>query len=557
MGLMAVLVLALGVAACGGDDGEDKGGATGGGEDTAAVQEGGTAKFNYASFPDYLDPAMSYTVAGWQALIPTYTPLLTYRREAGAAGAQLMPGLAEAMPEVSEDGKTYKLKLREGLKYSDGTPVKASDFEHTIKRVITLESGGAPFYVSSPGIKGAEAYQKAGKPKGDISGITADDATGEITMEINKPSGQWPFILSMDFAGLVPSNTPFEILTKKPPPGVGQFKITNVQGNRAFTLEKNENFPEIPGLPPAKLDKIEIKVVKDPERQVRDVLTNKADYLDDPSAGDALTEFEQNGKDRYKEQTTNSTYYYFLNHRTPPFDDEKVRQAVAYGIDKRAIVRLYGGLMEPGCNFLPPGMQGHEAIDPCPYGDPTQPPDLEKAKSLIKEAGAEGEEVLVWGNDEGDSQQNAEYLSDVLNQIGLKARPKIVEGSVFFTTVGNQRTKAQAGFTNWFQDFPHPGNFLFLVAGDTIQPTNNQNFGNVEDPEIDKLIKEAEPKELSEAAEDYAAIDRMLVEKAHVVPYGSKKIPLITSDRIAFENVLFHPVLQADYTTFALKEGEQ
>ena len=553
LGLLAVLVLALGVAACGGDD-DNEGGGDGGG-DQPAVQTGGTATFNYASFPDYLDPAMSYTVAGWQALIPTYTPLLTYKREAGTTGAQLMPGLAEAMPEVTNGGKTYKLKLRSGLKFSDGSEVKASDFEHTIKRVLTLESGGAPFFADN--IKGAKAYQEAGKAQGDISGIETNDQTGEITIELVKPNGQFPFILSLDFAGVVPSKTPFEVLTKNPPPGVGQFKITSVEGNRQITLEKNENFPQIPGLEPAKLDRIEITVVRDAERQIRDVLTNKADYIDDPSAGDAMTEFQNSAKERYKEFTTNSTYYYFLNEKIEPFDDIKVRQAVAYGIDKRAIIRIYGGLMEAGCNFLPPGMQGHQPIEPCPYGDPNAPPDVEKAKALIKEAGAEGEEVLVWGNEEDDSRQNAEYLADAMNQIGLKARPKIISGDVFFTTVGNDKTKAQAGFTNWFQDFPHPGNFLFLVDGRTNKPTNNYNYGRVDDPELNKGIVELESQDLSEAAEGYAELDRLIVERAHAVPYGHKKIPLMTSERIAFENVLFHPVLQADYASFALKEGEQ
>jgi len=554
LGLLAVLVLALGVAACGGDD-DDEGGGDGGGGEQAAVQEGGTAKFNYASFPDYLDPALSYTVAGWQALIPTYTPLLTYKREEGATGAQLMPGLAEAMPEVTNGGRTYTLRLRDGLKYSDGTDVKASDFEHTIKRVITLESGGAPFYVGA--IEGAEAYQKAGRPRGDITGIETNDQTGEITINLTEPSGQFPFILSMDFAGLVPSKTPFENMTRNPPPGVGQFKITRVDGNRGFTLEKNENFPQIPGLEPAKLDRIDVTVVRNAERQVRDVLTNQADYLDDPSAGDALTEFQQRARERYEEQTTNSTYYYFLNHRTPPFDDENVRQAVGFAVDERAVTRIYGGLMEPSCNFLPPGMEGYQKIDPCPWGDPGQPPDLDRARQLIREAGAEGEEVLVWGNEEDDSRQNAEYLADAMKSIGLNARPRIISGDVFFTTVGNQRTRAQAGFTNWFQDFPHPGNFLFLVDGDTIQPTNNQNFGNVNDPEINKAIDELNTQELSEAAQGYADVDRMLIERAHVIPYGSKKIPLITSNRIAFENVLFHPVLQTDYASFALREGQQ
>ena len=66
------------------------------------------------------------------------------------------------MPTISDDGKTYELTLREGLKYSDGTPVKASDFEHTIKRVLNLESGGSAFYL---GIEGAEDFADAGKAK--------------------------------------------------------------------------------------------------------------------------------------------------------------------------------------------------------------------------------------------------------------------------------------------------------------------------------------------------------------------------------------------------------
>jgi peptide/nickel transport system substrate-binding protein len=136
---MAVLVLALGVAACGGDDdNEGDGGGDGG---TPAAQTGGTAKVNLTSFPDYMDPALAYTLEGWNSLWTVYTPLVSYKHEEGAAGAELIPGLAEALPEISNGGKTYTLKLRPDLKYSDGTAVKASDFEHTIKRVLNLESG--------------------------------------------------------------------------------------------------------------------------------------------------------------------------------------------------------------------------------------------------------------------------------------------------------------------------------------------------------------------------------------------------------------------------------
>ena len=206
----------LGLAACGGDDDDGGGGTSTGG--AAATdgdgKTGGTIRTAYTSFPDYLDPALSYTQEGWQSLWTVYTPLLTYKHAEGAEGATVVPGLAEAMPDISADGKTYKLKLRSGLKYSDGTAVKASDFEHTIKRVLNLESGGSSFY---QGIVGAKKYLEDGKAKADIEGIVTDDATGDITINLDEPDGRFPYILTMDFAALVPGDTPFENQTKDPP----------------------------------------------------------------------------------------------------------------------------------------------------------------------------------------------------------------------------------------------------------------------------------------------------------------------------------------------------
>jgi peptide/nickel transport system substrate-binding protein len=553
LGLLVVCVAAVAIAACGGgnDNGDGAGNGGGSAESAPAGRTGGEATFDYASFPDYLDPALSYTVDGWQALSVTNLPLLTYKRERGAAGATLIPALAEAMPEVTDGGKTYTLTLRDGLKYSNGTPVKASDFEHTIKRVINLESGGSSFYTGN--IVGAADYQKAGKAKGDISGITADDQARTITIRIKQPSGQFPFILAMDFAGLVPGDTPFENMTKDPPPGVGPFKITSVKTGRSFVMERNANYPEIEGLPPAKLDKITTNVVTNDARAVTDVLQNKADYFEEPPAGDALREFRQKAPERYRGEVTNSTYYYFVNTRVKPFDDARVRQAVNFAIDKRALVRLFGGLLKPACNFLPPGMQGFQKIDPCPYGDPAAAPNIEKAKQLIQQAGATGKTVSVYGNDEDQTRQVTEYLADVLNQIGLKADLHIINGDVYFQTIGNQKTKAAAGFANWFQDFPHPANFMFLIDGASIQSTNNQNFGNVDDPQINTMLAEANKKPLDQAAPEYAAIDKKLVEEGYVVPYGNRVLPFIMSDRMDFGSALFHPVLQADYSTFALK----
>jgi peptide/nickel transport system substrate-binding protein len=552
MALLLVAVSALVLAACGSDDSGDTA-KSGGSDTTAEAKSGGTLTGYYTSSPDYMDPALSYTQEGWTALWNVYTPLLTYRHEEGAGGAELIPGLAEALPEISADGKTYKLKLREGLKFSDGTPVKASDFEHTIKRVLNLESGGSAFYLP---IVGAEDYVKKGKANADIKGIETNDETGEITINLTEKVGSFNYVLAMDFAAVVPSSTPFKNMTTNPPPGVGPYKITRSVPNRGFTLEKVADFAsfDIPDVPTGNLDKVDIKVVKNQQRQVQDILQNKVDYLQDPPPADQMRTVAEQAEGRFEEYVTNSTYYVFLNKDVAPFDNEKVRQAVNIGLDKRALARIFGGLLEPGCNFLPPGMKGYEKVDPCPWGDPNAAPDLEKARALIKEAGAEGTKVTVYGNDEDPSKPVTEYVADAMSQIGLNASPKIVEGSVYFQTIGNQETKAQAGFANWFQDFPHPANFMFLVNGKSIQDTNNQNFGNTDDPEINKLIDAADVNpDIDAAAPDYAEADRLLVERAWIAPYGHRKLTKLVSDKVNFDSFVAHPVYNGDWSLLSLK----
>ncbi len=125
---------------------------------------------------------------------------------------------------------------------------------------------------------------------------------------------------------------------------------------------------------------------------------------------------------------------------------------------------------------------------------------------------------------------------------------------MYFQTIGNQKSKSQAGFANWFQDFPSPANFMFLVDGASIQETNNQNFGNVDDPEINKLIAEAKQNpDIEAVADDWAAADKMLVDKAYVIPYGNRKLTKTASERVAFDAFMFHPVYNHDLTSLGLK----
>jgi peptide/nickel transport system substrate-binding protein len=553
--LLAALSMSV-IAACGGDD--DDGGGTSGGGGGGEAKNGGSITISETSQPDFMDPALTYTVNGIEPLWLVYTPLLTYPRTGDAVkDALVVPGLAEDMPTISEDGKTYELTLRKGLKYSDGSPVKASDFEHTVGRVLNLESGGSAFYL---GITGAQDYIDAGKCDGDIKGIDADDKTGKITINLDAPDGSFSNVLAMWFVGLVPGDTPCKNLTENPPPGVGPYKVTESVPNRQFVLEKNANWPDLGAdLPAGHVDKITTKIIKSAQRQAQDVISGELDYMQDPPPADIKPEVKAKYSDRYREITTASTYYMFMNNRTPPFDKKEVREAINIGLDKPALARLFAGEVAPGCSFLPPGQPGYdEALDTddCPWGNPNDPPDVEKARQMIKDAGVAGADVTVYGNNDDPTDKVTEAYADQLTKLGFKAKPKILDGGVYFQTIGSAKEAPQTGFANWFQDFPHPKNFFFLVDGKSIQPTNNQNFGNVDDPEITKGIAELnqEPEMTDEVAAKWGELNKKLVERAWIVPYGHRKLATFLSERMDFDNCSrFHPVYFNDYSSFCLK----
>ncbi len=139
---------------------------------------------------------------------------------------------------------------------------------------------------------------------------------------------------------------------------------------------------------------------------------------------------------------------------------------------------------------------------------------------MIKDAGVEGMDVTVYGNNDDPTDKVTEAYADQLNKMGLNATPKILDGGVYFQTIGSAKTKAQTGFLNWFQDFPHPKNFFFLVDGKSIQPTNSQNPGNVDVPEITKGIAELnlEPEITDEVADRWGELNSTLVESAQSCP---------------------------------------
>ncbi|HEU4722945.1 MAG TPA: ABC transporter substrate-binding protein [Gemmatimonadaceae bacterium] len=553
-GLALIAALALVVAGCGGggdDNGSTSGGGAGGG------QEGGSISVLMGTAPDYLDPQLGYTTQSAEATWISYTPLVTYRHATGEAGGELIPGLATALPEVSRDGLTYTLTLRRGLRFSDGRPVRASDFAYTIQRAIRLNWGGKSFYTNY--IEGAADYDA--RRADAISGIQTDDATGRIAITLTEPYGAFGNVLAFPSSGLVPSGTPMRNLSNDPPPGVGPYMITNVSPNRGFTVERSPSFAslDIPDIPTGHLDTIRVTIVSNTQSEAQRVLNNEDDVFD---AGDTLPpsilpQIESQASDRFSREAVPSTYYFLLNVTKPPFDDLRARQAVNYAIDRDAMVRLASGFLEPSCWFIPEGLVGNPATElpdvRCPYGER---PDIAKARALIREAGLVGTRVVVWGQQRSPRREYVDYWTDLLNEIGFDASERIIADEVYFPTIGSAETDPQTGFADWIQDFPNPADFYLLMDGRSIQPTNNQNFSKVNDPfiqrELNRLNK-VPTAELESVAEDWARLDVYTARRAYVAAYGAELHPKFYSDRIDFDAAIFHPTYLNDWTSLRLK----
>lgn len=541
--IACITALAVGVSACGGDAGDSGGGGgTGGGDINVTM----------TSFPDYVDPQLSYTVEGWEVLYNVYVPLLTYKHANGEDGTHVVAGLAQDMPEVSPDGKTYKLTLRPNMKYSDGTPIKASDFTYAIQRLFKANSGGSVFFEP---IVGATDYAEG---KADtISGIVTDDSTGDITITLAEPNGTFDNVLGLPFAAPVPPTTPLDKdATNDPPPASGPFVITHVQAPQTLTMERNPQFQTVKDagadeVADAGVDKITITQNKSNTAQVTDIEQNRVDYMSDPPDADRLAEVKSRYSDRFRMEESINTYYFWMNNQIAPFNDVRVRQAINYAIDPEALNRVFGGRLHPSQQILPPGMPGHKEFTLYPGSD------IEKAKQLIAEANPADRDITVWTDDEPDRKRIGEYYHDVLSQLGFNATLKVVAGDVYWATIGNQSTPdLDTGFADWFQDFPHPDDFFRpLLNGASILPTNGNNFSRVSIPELDAKMNELRTKQLEDPGvkDEYAALDRAYMEQAAWAPYGNEQFTTFLSERMDFDKSYRHLLFNQDFSSFALK----
>ena len=506
-----------------------------GGEATVGLAAGGI---------DHLEPALWYFQTTWQIGYATCTTLVRYPDASGQAGATIEAGLAD-LPVISDDGTTYAFTLRSGAKFKGGAPITGADIKYTFERMLNpaMASPGAGFFTA---IDGAAAYM-AGDAN-DVSGITVAGDT--ITFKLTDPPASFLARLTMPFSCPVPSGTPIEPIEDGSILVTGPYMVESFTPQRALVLVRNPDYAaDVLGERGA-LDKITIDTTIDPTQSALVIRSGQIatfmDLIPAADGGQALADTTLAG--RVFADTIATVTYLWLNTQEPPLDNVKVRQAINYAISRSDIQRVLGGPSQAAVTdqILPPTMAGWTDSDIYPAaGDP------EKAKELLAESGLPLpiNITIRTGNDQAGLSDMAQTIQAQLKDVGIEAAVELAPGSVHYSVTTTVANRVPAGIDPWFQDYPHPDNFIgVLLDGTRITPTNNQNRAMFNEVSINDRIHELTASLDPSAESAWHELDEEIM-RDHA-PWA----PLVNSVRVTmvaegYCGLLIHPVYQLDLTT--------
>lgn len=498
---------------------------------------GGTMRLLARSAAGTLDPHINYTSQGWQMYQPIYDGLVTFRKAEGMDGFTVVADLAEAMPEVSNDGKTFTFKLRKGIKFSNGQEVGVKDVVASFQRIFKVSGPtSGTFYA---GIVGADKCLADTKSCTLEGGVVGDEAAGSITINLVKPDAEFLYKLALPHAVTLPADTPAEDMGSVPIPSTGPYTISAFDPNKGMTVSRNPHFKQWSedAQPDGYPDVVQYDFGLSEEAAVTAIQNGEADWMFDSLPSDRLAEVGTKYKDQLHIAPLSAWWYAPLNTRLAPFDNVKARQAVSFAIDRNTLVKLFGGkvLASPVCQILPPDFPGH--VDYCPYtkdpGAKWSAPDLEKAKQLVEESGTKGQKVTIIVEDTAVSRSIGVYLQSVLTSIGYAADVKPISANIQFTYIQNTNNKVQMSVSQWYKDYPAASNFLNILFGCASFREGSDASINISgfcDKEIDAKMQQA----LDLGVTDQAAADALWTEVDKAITDQAPAIGLFTPKRLDF-----------------------
>ena len=479
---------------------------------------------------DSIDPALADTTEGFTVLGLAYDGLTAFRRVGGSEGTQLVADLAAALPQPTDGGRSYSFRVRTGIRYSDGSLLRAQDFRRALERMLAL---GSPLLQGSALMKVVGAASCLPRRPCDLSRGVIVSGPNSLTIRLSEPDPR--LLLSLTSLVPVPRGTPANDVSAKPVPSTGAYAIESYVPHRLLTLLRNSHFRSwsLRARPNGYPDEIVWRIGVRPDDAVRQVIDGKADLLFNIVPADRVEELSARYPRRLHVIPQRATTFVFLNTRRAPFDDIRVRRALNYAIDRRKMAALHGGLAvaRPTCQAVPPAVPGYRRH--CPYtADPDssgewKAPDLAKARELIAVSGTKGEKIVVWTfpffGKEG------RYFVSLLGRLGYRAQLKELEDDGTYFATLNRTPSVQAGLAGWFG---------FQLAADTFETlscTFPQNWARFCDPRFDAQVRRLAAEQANDPAAGAALaarIDREIVDRAPWVPLFTPRFADFTSKRV-------------------------
>jgi peptide/nickel transport system substrate-binding protein len=498
---------------------------------------GGTMRLVARSAAGTVDPHINYTLQYWQIYQGLYDGLLAFKKAPGADGFAKVPDLAEAMPEVSNDGKTYTFKIRKGVMFSNGQEMGVKDVVASFQRIFKVSSPTAGGFYAV--IVGADACLAEPATCTLDGGVVADEAAGTVTINLTRPDAEFFDKLALPHAAILPADTPATDAGTTPIPGTGAYTISAYDPNTGMTMTRNPHFKvwSEEAQPDGYPDVIQYDFGLTDEAEVTAVQNGEADWMFDQPPTDRLGEIGTTYKDQVYITPLTAWWYAPMNTNLAPFDNVLARQAVNYALDRNALVNLFGGpvLASPVCQVLPPGFPGNEPY--CPYtvdpGTAWSAPDLDKAKALVEESGTKGQKVTIIAEDTAVSKAIGTYMQSVLTDIGYEAEVKPISPNIQFTYIQNTNNNVQISITQWYQDYPAASDFLnilFGCASFTPGSDSSINIAGFCDKDIQARMDEA----LLLGVTDAEAANKIWAEVDKAVTDAAPMAALFTPKRIDF-----------------------
>jgi ABC-type transport system substrate-binding protein/class 3 adenylate cyclase len=451
---------------------------------------GGVARFTLQNDVVPLDPALGSEA---QISYATCANLVTYPDKPAPEGSRIVPEVAEAVPIPTVGGTTYTFKIRHGFRFSppSNEAVTAMTFKSTIERVTNrrMESPNAAVF---SGIVGYHAYVM-GKAR-ELSGIVARGST--LTIKLSQPDGAFLADLAYGFACAVPRDTPAEPGGINDIPSAGPYYIASYTSRQQFVLRRNLNYH---GDRPHRLDQIVFAIGVDPSRALDEIEAGKADYAIDGLPREAGPRLEsaygpgskvaKAGHQQYFISAALGARWLHMNTSRPLFSNVRLRRAVNYAIDRRALVAQGLRFQEvnpfnagaPTDDYMPPVTVG--ATDSHLY--PLNGPDLARAKRL---AGPVHATAIMYTPNVPPWLQEAQIIRRDLKPLGIDVQVKEFPIGDFFARLGRRGEPFDLAVSGYSFP-PDPVQILESFDGSTIGPTNNVDLSYFNDPVFNRKLK--------------------------------------------------------------------